>query len=244
MTNNRDSWTNIDDDPNSERVISHNRALLDAAHAAPVDGRAAYLCDLARDRTVLDIGAVEHTVPAHESAEWLHRQLAGVARQCVGLDVLEAPCAALRAEGYDIRVHDIMSEPIAERFELVVAGEVIEHVDAPVRLLAGAAQALAPGARLVVTTPNTFMLNYAWHGLTGRGQRENADHVAQFNPSHMLELGRRSGLHLDRWRGVRAQPVPTAKGRVVARLRSFLSRSILAPEAECDTLIFEFVAAR
>ncbi len=237
------SWSDIDEDPNSDAVLAHNETLVAHAHALPVGDRIAYIRELARDRSVLDIGAVEHTLLAHDTSQWLHGQLAAVAKRCVGLDVLEGPCAALRSEGYDIRVHDIMDEPMGEQFELVVAGEVIEHVDSPGQLLAGAASALAPSGRLVLTTPNSYMLNYAWHGLTGKGARENADHVSGFNASHMLELGRRHGLRLVRWRGVRTARGATAKSRAMGTVRRVLSKTILAPESDCDTLVYEFVAA-
>jgi 2-polyprenyl-3-methyl-5-hydroxy-6-metoxy-1,4-benzoquinol methylase len=54
----------------------------------------------------------------------------------LGVDVLEHEALALRDEGFDVRVHDLTVEPLAERFDVIVAGEVIEHVGAPERLLA------------------------------------------------------------------------------------------------------------
>lgn len=234
------SWSDVSDDPNDPRVMAENWRVIDAAHGPPVADRVEYLCSLARGRVVLDVGAVEHNLPAHEAETWLHGRLVSVAKQCVGIDVLEDACAALRAKGYDVRVHDITGDPLAERFDVIVAGEVIEHVESPGGLLAGCAAMLEPHGRVVVTTPNPLFLNYVLHGLRGR-LIENADHVAQFNTTHMMELGRRAGLRLDRWQGVRTQWVPTPRGRFGGALRWALSHGVLSPESDCESLVFEYV---
>lgn len=235
------TWSEISDDPNSVAVLSSNQKTLDSSRQMQVENRTDYLVSLARGKKVLDIGVVEHSLDSVKSGRWLHRHLVESASSCVGLDVLENSVRALQAEGYDVRVHDLTTTPLDETFDLIVAGDVIEHVGGPQRLLEHARLSLAPGGRIVVTTPNPYMLHRAVHGLRG-DFRDSADHVALFGPSHMLELGHRAGLRLDRWRGVRLKTPTHVRGRAIAGLRRLVASTLLSSDVNCDTLIYEFVA--
>ena len=234
-------WREVSEDPNAPAVLSANQRVLDATRAAPVGDRVAYLCELARDRRVLDVGVVEHRLESRSSNRWLHGRLAATAKECVGVDVLEHEAQALRDEGFDVRVHDLTVEPLAERFDVIVAGEVIEHVGAPEWLLANCRSMLDDGGRLVVTTPNPYALYRVWHALRGR-HSDSADHVALLAPSHMLELGRRAGLELRQWRGVRLPGMRSLRGRTIGSMRRALAQGLFRVEADCDPLIFEYSA--
>jgi SAM-dependent methyltransferase len=234
-------WRGVSSDPNAPDVIAANQRQLAAARRPPVERRVPYLQELARGKRVLDIGVVEHELRSRDNAQWLHRNLVEVADACVGVDIAPDEVKALRAEGYDVRMHDVTESPLAERFDLIVAGEVIEHVGRPGDLLTNARTMLAPGGRLVITTPNPYMLHRAWHGLRGAFE-DSADHVSLFGPSQMLELGRRAGLELDSWRGVRLKLMASARARIVGSARRFLTSSLFVAEADCDALIYEYTA--
>jgi 2-polyprenyl-6-hydroxyphenyl methylase/3-demethylubiquinone-9 3-methyltransferase len=234
-------WQSISPDPNAPDVLAANQRRLLATRRPPVERRVAYLQDLARGKRVLDIGVVEHELRSRDNPQWLHRNLVDVAAACTGVDIAPVEVAALANEGYDVRVHDVTESPLDEQFDVIVAGEVIEHVGRPEAVLHNAATMLAPGGRLVVTTPNPYMLHRALHGLRGTFG-DSADHVALFGPSQMLEVGRRAGLELDAWRGVKLKLMPSTRQRVVGELRKLLTSSVLAPEAACDPIIYEFVA--
>ena len=232
-------WTDLSADPNTGSVLALNQRMLDASRRSPVANRNRYLAELAQGRRVLDVGGVEHTRQAREAGRWLHRHLVDAAAACVGVDVLADEVRALQSEGYDVRLHDITEAALPEKFDLVVAGEIVEHLGSPEALLRNARAMLLPGGRLVLTTPNPYMLHRAWRGLRGEF-RESADHVTLFGPSHLLELGRRCGLRLVCWRGVELRITRTPRGRVVGHARRALSRTIFRPEINCETMIYEF----
>lgn len=50
------------------------------------------------------------------------------------------------------------SRAIGPSFDLIVAVEVIEHVESPINFLRNVAQLIAPGGRAVITTPNVDSL--------------------------------------------------------------------------------------
>ena len=154
--------------------------------------RRAWLRALARDKRVLDLGAADNRHVAGHQAEglWLHADLAEVAESCVGIDLDPEAVAALRAEGWDLRVGDVEALDLDERFDLVVAGELIEHLPNPGLLLASAARHLPPSGRLAITTPNTFAL-HARPGLLGplaRTRGIHPEHVAWYCADTLRQL--------------------------------------------------------
>lgn len=91
---------------------------------------------------VLDIGFAHFPNPYFAAAH------------LTGVDLLEAPDAT----GYDETIVGDATDldgPLGERtFDSVVAGELIEHLEDPYAFLRGVRRRLAPGGRLVITTPN------------------------------------------------------------------------------------------
>ncbi len=192
-------WRDIDADPNVPEVIAARAAVLLGAFVDPPPDRITFFQQYCRGRRVLDLGCVDHTASATHWPTWLHGQLAEVAAEIVGVDVDEDGLAAMRAEGFDVIKADITrdTEELLERdpFDVVVAGELIEHLDAPIRLFRLAAQLLRPEGRLLISTPNPYAL---WRGRKGarRETWESADHVAYYPPTGIAELADRAGLEL------------------------------------------------
>lgn len=236
-------WTDWSDDPNAPAVLRARAAVLDSARRPPVADRNRHLMTLARGRAVLDVGVVEHRAASAASGRWLHRRLAEVADRCVGIDILADDVAVLVAEGHDVRVHDLTAGPLGdEPFDVVVLGDVAEHVDDPVALLDGARRSLAPGGRVVLTTPNPYLVHRAWQHLRG-GFPDSADHGVLLGPGQVLALASRAGLTLETWRGVRLKDLKGWRNRVASLLRRALVATVFAEEAACDTLIYELVVA-
>ncbi len=235
-----DRWFEIATQPNSAEAKRFRLATLAAAHAAPVTSRIAYLQQLVRGRRVLDVGCVAHDVETEAAAEWLHRALAAAASYCLGVDVLPEPVARLREAGYNVRLCDITREDVGERFDVIVAGEVIEHLGAPAALFDAAATILAPGGRLVLTTPSPFYWKRIRNHIGLRPNRcENVDHVTMLFPSGVAELAERARLRLDRYRGV----LTTRRGRHshTGPAPRQLRWRLFEPELFCDTVIYECI---
>jgi SAM-dependent methyltransferase len=67
------------------------------------------------------------------------------------------------------------------RYQLVVAGEVLEHVPNADRFLRGCAALLAPGGRLCVTVPNACCPKIGLRALIGR-ESVHPDHRVYYGP--------------------------------------------------------------
>jgi SAM-dependent methyltransferase len=192
-------WTELSSDPNAALVIARRAEILRAAWRPVIGDRIRFLEDRCRERLVLDIGCVAHDVERMKSPNWLHGRLAAVAQRCVGVDVLPEGVAAMQERGHEVVLQDLGSglgslADIAP-FDVIVAGELIEHVEAIDMLFDVASEALAPDGELIITTPNPYaphrvraaQLGIVW---------ENVDHILYAFPSGIAELAERHGLVL------------------------------------------------
>jgi hypothetical protein len=162
----------------------------------PVD-REAYLIEAARGRRVIHVGFTDHPMREERLRDgtWLHAELAEVARELVGVDVDEEGVEWARAHGFEAYAADASApgELAALRLEpadLVIAGEVIEHIDAPGPFLRGLRQL---GSDLIVTTPNALQPLICLVPLTGN-EMMHPDHVVPaYTPRTLIALMERNG---------------------------------------------------
>lgn len=192
-------WSDIADDPNDARALVWRARTLRAAWREPVPDRGEFIVGRCAGRRVLDIGCVAHDVERMKSPQWLHGRVAAAASSCLGVDVLPEGVAHMVEAGYEVIAHDLTMGPGplagANPFDVIVAGELIEHVPSLDMLFTAARDLLATDGELIITTPNPW----APHRVAA-GQRgdcwENADHILFAFPSGIAELAERHGLVL------------------------------------------------
>lgn len=161
--------------------------------------REEYILPLVEGRTVLDCGGVDHDAFALKAArgDWLHALAAERAKSVLGVDILAEPVARLNAEGrYRFVVANAEELPFREEFEVVLAGELIEHLHNPGRFLASAWRALVPGGTLILTTPNAHRLSSLLHLLRRGRELIHPEHVSLFSPSALTCLVERHGFRI------------------------------------------------
>ncbi len=192
-------WHELDDDPNDPLPLAHRARTLRAAWRPAISDRIAFLEDRCRDRVVLDIGCVAHSESRLQSGDWLHGRLARVADRCLGVDILEQGVAAVVQAGYEAIVHDLTGElgPLDSwaPFDVIVAGELLEHVNDLDMIFKVATESLSQHGQLIVTTPNPYAPQRVRAGQRGIIW-ENTDHVSYLFPSGIAELAERRGLEL------------------------------------------------
>ena len=168
---------------------------LDMVHRLPparlVD-RFAFLTYLARGRRVVHVGFVDTGCQElNQSADaWLHEHLAASARSIVGLDVDEAGVEHARGRGYEAYAVDCRDAAAIRTLglppaDIVVAGEVIEHLDDCGPFLDGLHALVEPGGLLALSTPNGASLTNAAAALANL-EVNHPDHVTSFT-SHTLD---------------------------------------------------------
>lgn len=147
------------------------------------------ICRATVGPTVLDLGAVQHDADAAARDDWLHGRLCQQHERVVGVDTEAEAVATLREQGYDIRVADATSLDLDVTADTVVAGELLEHVGDAAGLVASAWRHLRPGGRLVLSTPNPWLLARQL-----RDAAVNSAHVAWFGPTVLRQLLAREGF--------------------------------------------------
>lgn len=93
---------------------------------------------------------------------------------------------------------DQMGAIAGEKFDTIVGLAVVEHLPDPKAFLQDAASRLAPGGRIVLTTPNPA-LDWA-HGLGGRvglfARESHEEHQSLMNRRQIAEVADSAGLSL------------------------------------------------
>ena len=174
---------------------------------------------------VLDVGC---------SSGYLARPLAARGNTIVGIEL--DPEAARAAEEFcelvlvgDVETMDLPLEPGS--FDVVLGGDVIEHLRDPAATLARLRPLLRPGGRVVVSTPNVAnwairlsLLSGRWR-YTDRGILDRS-HTHLFTRATLAETLERAGYRVERIDF--SVPVPgdsdllDGVGRAVGRLRPSL----------------------
>lgn len=154
--------------------------------SASLVDRFEFLSRLTAGRRVVHIGFVDAGCQSmnEQAGTWLHEHLAVSARELVGIDLDQAGVDDARTRGYEAYAinccdADAVRAAGIEPAEVVVAGEVIEHLDDPGSFFEGIHALVAPGGSLVVTTPNATGLVNTF-ALLGNFEVNHPDHVAMF----------------------------------------------------------------
>lgn len=164
----------------------------------PVD-RLAYIAKLCRKKTVLDVGCYDETALSKRDTEhWLHGRICALASRVVGIDSSnQIPLDGIRT-GKNSIIHrgdgvDIAPEIIqSENFEIIVAGEFIEHIENPLHFFKNMKQAF-PGRELVISTPNGVCFANTLLGSIGR-EVQHPDHLHNFTFKILNTLCQRAGF--------------------------------------------------
>lgn len=191
-------WTTISSDPNNSdarRQVHHYLQKIRCLESRDNDNMT-WLLERVTGKSCLDIGAVGHVLEKTEKPEWKHKRIAERASKAVGLDIVEEYVSVLKQRGYDIRICDATSqEDLGEKFDVVILGDVIEHVENPLDLIRFSLRHLEKGGEIVASTPNPY---YYDRIRNMRKQRPfvNLDHITWFTPTMALEIARRIGCCL------------------------------------------------
>ena len=183
-------------------VVAHDTLLPDDALVVE---RNAYLVERAKDKNILHLGAVD--VGYYEgrltTEEWLHAQLMQVSLGVVGIDWDRDGITTLR-EKHTIEnitygdLEHLDAVDLSGSFDLVVAGEILEHLSNCGLFLEGVKRFFGTHTTMIITVPNAYFL---WRFLLTLRNREivNTDHVNHFSYVTLRSLLLRHGFKVERF---------------------------------------------
>jgi SAM-dependent methyltransferase len=207
----------------NQEAASYQEQPLDPGRMAGIGTHAAVaaLVDPPDGETVLDAGAGEGAF-----TEWLVSH--GYNAVAVGIEREQYRFPGARFVQTDLD----QGLPFSDSSLVgIVAIEVLEHLENPLRLFREAARCLTDGGWLVVTTPNVRSLSSRFNFLIrghhlyfGRADYEGNGHVSPIGLDQIQAIAARAGLSVELVTyNIGKLPVPRLRHRVLLRGRRFLN---------------------
>lgn len=165
--------------------------------------------ELCAGKKVLHLGCTNYpyTQDSIDKKMLLHHELAEIAGDLWGMDFDQESIDILTASGSkqilkgDLEKLDDLD--LNEKFDVIVAGEMIEHLNNPGLFLAGVKRFMTEGSLLVLTTINAYCaMRFFYYGIRGkRGKAEpvHPDHAAYYSYSTLSVLLSRFDLRMERF---------------------------------------------
>lgn len=153
---------------------------------------------ITKDDVVLDVGFWGQGITL-ASRQWPHRLLKDRAKEVWGIDIVYDESALPEAERYRYVHAPAESFSFDTKFDVVFAGDLIEHLVNPGLFLDNVKKHLKPGGRLIMTTPNTFNLFVMAGKLTRPEPPTNPDHTFYFNRRVIKVLLEKCGFAVDQF---------------------------------------------
>lgn len=147
---------------------------------------------------VLDLGVVAHSIDCarSKSEQWLHGLIAKHAKSVLGVDLLKEEVAQLQEMGFNIICQDALTMRLNKKFDVVVCGDLIEHVSCPAALLETIKAHLTVNGIALLTTPNPFSINRFFNIIFDGLTHINHEHTCWFCPQTMYQLIKRCGFQI------------------------------------------------
>jgi len=210
-----------------------------------VPDRDAFLKDICRGKVVLHLGCASalHVDAEIRSGRHLHTNLAEVANKIYGADKDREAIRTLqdRFQMKNLFVADVeqLDLPIDTKFDVIIAGELIEHLYNPGLFLTSVSNYMSADTKLILTTPNMYGLKYFLHSFMNI-QAMDPDHSLGFSFTLLETLLTRHGYAIHGWRTT-VQRFASRRNRIANALFGFFFR--LWPRY-ADTLIVVTVRDR
>ena len=166
-----------------------------------------YVLDLCRGKKVLHLACAAW--PATEmwcdDGSLLHLRMSEVTDRLAGFDWSEQGLKVLRDRGVkDLhRLNLLDAQQVEEGWDklgfepdLVIAGELLEHLDRAGMVLESCRRMMSPSCRFIITVPNAFSFRSLLHVLRGY-EKVAPDHVSYYSYSNVRELAERNGFEME-----------------------------------------------
>jgi SAM-dependent methyltransferase len=157
-----------------------------------------------KGKKVLHLGCTNYpyTKEAINTNALLHFELEKIADEVYGFDFDQAGIDILSEHGaknlYQADLEKLEVVPLNKQFDVIVAGEMIEHLNNPGLFLQGIKRFMNADTSLIITTINAYCAMRFWvyflRGKGGLSEPVHPDHVAYYSYSTLKLLINRADL--------------------------------------------------
>jgi len=128
----------------------------------------------------------------------MHLQLCRAFPQAeiIGIDTNHAGLQEMKQKGLNVLFGDAENLEFGARFDIIVAGELIEHLSNPGRFLEGCRKSLKPNGQVILSTPNSFSPMYSLMYLKNFTRAFNPEHTLWLCPQTLNQIAERCGFRV------------------------------------------------
>lgn len=171
-----------------------------------INSRLNFIEEVVKEKDVIHVGCCDH-IPLIEQKiknnQWLHRLIVNSANRCIGVDTNKEGIDYLKdklllSDVYNIDItKQLLPEIIQKRWDFLILGELLEHIDNPVEFLKNIRELYKDFVKdVIISVPNAFsMTNLKF---LSKGQEViNTDHRYWFTPYTLAKVLSISGYQID-----------------------------------------------
>ena len=153
-----------------------------------------------KGKSVLDIGCyaeIKELIKNKEKEQddgWIHGFLTKHSKHVTGIDIVKDKIDIMKKQGYDVYCQNAENFKFNQKFDVIFAGDVIEHLSNPGLFLDRCRKHIKKDGWLIITTPNVFSLNYKIGGiirLLNNDLEVHPEHTYFFSPTVIKTLFQR-----------------------------------------------------
>ena len=160
------------------------------------DPKNKFILNHIRNKEVLDIGCVNHNPLNYQSKYWLHKLLHKYSKNVLGLDLSKEGVEYLNSIGYNVIHEDAENFDLNKTFDVIVAGDIIEHLNNPGEFLESCKRHMDKNSKLLITTPNPWYWKCFLKVFLFGFYETNAEHTCWFDPITLEQLLTRYNLKM------------------------------------------------
>ena len=201
----------IDQNSTAERIVEDASSYKEVAIN---DHKIKFCLKFAKNKTVLDLGCVQHDPIQYQSKYWLHKALKTTSKSLIGLDYDKDGVEFLKEIGFDIVCGDAQNFDLKRKFDVIIAGDLIEHLANFEGFLLSCKKHMNADSRLIISTPNPWYWKYIVKSIMSYEVYNNPEHTCWLCPSTLRQLVNRYGFDISeikfgsRYKSDRFMPLP------------------------------------
>lgn len=162
--------------------------------------RTQYIVQRCRGKKVLDLGCASIPPPS-TNLTWLHAEIKKVAQLVHGVDIDKQLLRLLKDSGenhlYHCNVENLENLETELKYDVIVASELIEHLNNPGLFLKGVKQIISENGILLIATPNAYGIKSFLMLLLSNAEPSPISHTCYFSYATLNVLLNRFGFYID-----------------------------------------------
>ena len=185
------------------------------------------ILEISKGKKVLHLGCTDHpfTMERFMDGTLLHDKIQKIAKKLVGIDISKEGIEAMKYLGFVnlmlANVEEVMRIEPDEDFDVIVAGELLEHISNVGRFFENVSHIMNENTLLVITVPNAHSIKGFLRVLFGN-ELIHPDHVYYFSPATIDHISKRYMFKVQGYHYYLGEPSPFIKKLLFMPLKYFI----------------------